>query len=76
MVGNLPAKAGDIRHAGLIPGSGRYPGVQNGYPFQYSCLAKSHGQRSLSGYSPWGCKRIGHDRATKQQTTCYDEEVH
>ena len=25
----------------------------------------SHGQRSLAGYSPWGCKRAGHDLATK-----------
>ena len=23
---------------GLIPGSGRSPGEENGYPFQYSCL--------------------------------------
>ena len=22
---------------------------------------KSHGQRSLAGYSPWGLRRIGHD---------------
>ena len=22
---------------------------------------ESHGQRSLAGYSPWGCKRVGHD---------------
>ena len=22
---------------------------------------KSHGQRSLVGYSPWGCKRVGRD---------------
>ena len=28
---------------------------------------KSHGQRSLVGYSPWGCKRIRHDLVTKQQ---------
>ena len=28
---------------------------------------KSHGQRSLAGYSPWGCKKAGHDLATKQQ---------
>ena len=26
---------------------------------------KSHGQRSLAGYSPWGCKRAGHDLVTK-----------
>ena len=28
---------------------------------------KSHGERSLAGYSPWGCKRVGHDLATKQE---------
>ena len=28
---------------------------------------KSHGQRSLMGYSPWSCKRVGHDLVTKQQ---------
>ena len=27
---------------------------------------KSHEQRSLVGYSPWGCKRVGHDWVTKQ----------
>ena len=27
---------------------------------------KSHGQRSLMGYSPWGHKRVGHGLATKQ----------
>ena len=28
---------------------------------------KSHEQRSLVGYIPWGCKRVGHDLVTKQQ---------
>ena len=28
-------------------------GEGNGNPLQYSCLQKSHGQRSLAGYSPW-----------------------
>ena len=41
---------------GLIPGSGRSPGGGHGNPLQYSCLENSHGQRSLAGYSPWGCK--------------------
>ena len=27
-----------------------------GNPLQYSCLENPHGQRSLVGYSPWGCK--------------------
>ena len=28
---------------------------------------ESHAQRSLEGYSPRGCKRVGYDLATKQQ---------
>ena len=35
MVKNLPANAGDV---GSIPGLGRYPGMGNGNPLQYSCL--------------------------------------
>ena len=41
---------------GLIAGLGKSPGEGNGSPFQYSCLEKSHGQKSLVGYSPWGHK--------------------
>ena len=29
---------------------------ENGNPLQYSRLKKSHGQRSLAGYSSKGCK--------------------
>ena len=36
-VKNSPANAGDIRHTGLIPGSGRSPGEGNGNPLQFSC---------------------------------------
>ena len=54
MVKNPPANAGDARHVGLIPGSGRSPGEGNGNALQYSCLEKCRGQRSLVGYSPWG----------------------
>jgi len=38
VVKNLPASAGDIRDTGLIPGSGRSPGEENGNSLQYSCL--------------------------------------
>ena len=38
VVKNPPANAGDARDVGLMPGSGRSPGVGNGNPFQYSCL--------------------------------------
>ena len=27
-------------------------------PLQYSCLENPHGQRSLAGCSPWGCKEL------------------
>ena len=53
MVKNPPANG---RDTGLISGSGRFPEVGNGYPFQYSHLERSHGQSSLAGYSPWGSK--------------------
>ena len=33
---------------------------------------KYHGQRSLVGYSPWGCKRVGHDLASNQQQFTLD----
>ena len=40
VVKNLPANAGDIRDADLIPGSGRSPGGEHGNPLQYSRLEK------------------------------------
>lgn len=36
---------------------------ENPNPPQDPCLEKSHEQRSLKGYSPWGCKRVGHHSA-------------
>ena len=39
VVKNPPVSVGDIRDAGLIPGSGRSPGEGNENPLQYSCLA-------------------------------------
>ena len=56
VIKNLPANARDV---GLIPWLVRYPGEENGNLLQYSCLpGKSHGQRSLEGYSPWGHKEL------------------
>ena len=45
--------AGDV---GSIPGLGRYARGGHGNPLQYSLLENPLGQRSLVGYSPWGCK--------------------
>ena len=44
MVENPLANAGNTGDAGSIPGSGRFPGVGNGSPLQYSCLKNPHGQ--------------------------------
>ena len=44
VVNNPPANAGDARDVGLIPGLGRFPGVGNGNPIQYSCLENSVGR--------------------------------
>ena len=38
---NLPASAGDVTDAGLIPGSGRSLEGRHGNPFQYSYLENS-----------------------------------
>ena len=52
MAKNLPADAGDAGDAGSIPGLGRSP-------TSVFLHGKSHGQRSLVGYNPWG-HRAGH----------------
>ena len=50
---NTPANSGHARDAGSIPGSGRSPEEGKGSPLSI-LPRKSHGQRSLVGYSPWG----------------------
>ena len=44
---------------GLIPRMGRSPRKGNATPVFLP--GKPHGQRSLVGYCPWSCKRVGHD---------------
>ena len=58
VVKNPPVSAENM---GLIPGSERSPGEGNGNPLQFYCLGKFHGQRSLTGHSPWGHKRVRYD---------------
>ena len=41
LVKNMPAKAGDPRDIGLIPGSGKSPGEGNSNLLQYSYLENS-----------------------------------
>ena len=58
VVENLPANAGDARDMGSSPGSGRSLGEGNGNPTPVFLPGKSHGQRSLVGYSLWGHKEL------------------
>ena len=53
MIKNLPPNAGD---EGSIPGLGRCSGEVIGKPTPVFLPEKSHGQRSLVGYSPWSHK--------------------
>ena len=53
MVKNPPSNAGG---AGWIPGWGRFPIEGNGQPTPVFLPGESHGERSLVGYSPRGCK--------------------
>ena len=61
-VKNPPVNAGDL---GGIPGLGRSPETGSGNTPVF-LPGKSHGQRSLVGYSPQDGKRVGHDLVTKQ----------
>ena len=57
MVKNPSANAGNIRDAGWIPGSRRFPGGGNDNPFQYSCL-----ENSMDRGAWWATvHRVGHD---------------
>ena len=55
--------AGDEGDAGLIPGSGRFPGGEHSNPLQYSCLGNP--MDSPAGYSPWGHKELALTEATE-----------
>ena len=63
VVKKLPAKAEDIRDQGFHPWVKKIPQRREWLPTTAFLPGKSHGERSLAGYSPWGPKRIGHDQA-------------
>ena len=58
MLKNLPSNTGDLKDAGLIPGSGRSPGEGHGYPLQSSCLENpmdrgTGGLQSMGSQKSW-----------------------
>ena len=56
MVMNLLANAGDVRDMVLMPWVRNIPWRRAWQPAPVFLLGESQGQRSLVGYSPWGCK--------------------
>ena len=66
VVKNPLANAGD---SGLIPGLGRSPWRKKWQPTPVFSLGKYHGQRSLVGYSPWGCKESDMTEAIHTHTS-------
>ena len=64
VIKNPPANAGGM---GLIPGLGRFPWWRKWQPTLVFLPGKSHGERSLVGCSPWGCKTGRRELASKQQ---------
>ena len=55
------------RRRGLDPWVRKIPWRRKWQPNALFVPGKSHGQRSLVGYSPWDSKRVRHDLVTKQQ---------
>ena len=71
VVKNSPANAGDVRDAGLTPGSGRSPRGQHGDPLHYSCLENPMDRvdHSMAGYNPQGCKGSNMTRTIQHALT-------
>ena len=56
-----------FKRRGFDPWVGKIPWRRTWQPTPVFLPGKSHEQGSLAGYSPWGCRRVGHDLATQQQ---------
>ena len=61
VVKNPPDNAEATGDVGLIPGSGRSPGEENGSPLQDSCWDNPKDRRTKMDYISWGSKES--DRA-------------
>ena len=53
------------KRRGFDPWVVKIPWRRKWHPTPVSLPGKFHGQRSLEDCSPWGCRRVGHDIATK-----------
>ena len=58
MVKNPPANAGDKKRHGFDLWVGKISWKRKWQPAPVILPGKFHGQKSLVGYSPWGCKTV------------------
>ena len=65
--------AGDAEGVGSIP-AGKIPWRRKWQPTPVFLPAKSHGQRSPMGYSPWGRQEADNTEATEQARTKRERE--
>ena len=63
------------RRPGFGPWVGKIPWKRQWQPTPVVFPGKSHGQRSLVGYSPWGHKRAKHDWATNKASNQSQQKV-
>ena len=59
------------KRGGFHPRVRKIPWRRKWQPTPVFLLGKSHGQRSLAGYSPWGCKESEHDSSDLVQAEAY-----
>ena len=57
VVKNIPATAVRHKGRGFNPSVGKIPWRRARQPTTVFLPRESHGQRSLAGYSPWGCTK-------------------
>ena len=56
LVKNPPAKCRRCKRCGFNPWVGKIPWSRKWQPTPVFSPGKSHGQESMAGYNPWGCK--------------------
>ena len=66
---NLRANAGRCKRPGFDPWVRKIPWRRKWQPAPVFLPGKSHGQRSLAGYSPWGHKESDTTEQSAQQTS-------
>ena len=64
VVKNPPANRADIKRCRFDPWVKRILWRRAWQPTPVFLPGESHGQRSLAGYSPWGCKELDTTEAT------------